>query len=187
MSSGIPYDSEAGRAICGALSAIMTGVCYATSAEMAAELGAFPRFAENREAMLRVMRNHRRAAYGERTGYEAMTTPPVPLDHKANPDQKLAEHAKRAWDRALDARAGARLPQCAGDRGGADRHHRPRHGLRHHRHRAGFRAGEIQEARRRRLLQDHQPRRAGSPARARLSRERDRRDHRLCRRPWLNG
>ena len=49
MSSGIPYDSEAGRAICAALSAIMTGVCYATSAEMAAELGPFPRFAENRE------------------------------------------------------------------------------------------------------------------------------------------
>ncbi len=45
MSSGIPYDSEAGRAICGALSAIMTGVSYATSAEMAAELGPFPRFA----------------------------------------------------------------------------------------------------------------------------------------------
>ena len=52
--------------------------------------------------MLRVMRNHRRAAYGDRTGYEAMTNPPVPLDHKANPDQNLAEHAKRAWDRALE-------------------------------------------------------------------------------------
>jgi ribonucleoside-diphosphate reductase alpha chain len=101
MSSGIPYDSEAGRAICGALSAIMTGVSYATSAEMAAELGAFPRFAENRDTMLRVMRNHRRAAYGERTGYEQMTTPPVPLDSKACPDQALAEHARRAWDRAL--------------------------------------------------------------------------------------
>jgi ribonucleoside-diphosphate reductase alpha chain len=101
MSSGIPYDSEAGRAICGALSAIMTGISYATSAEMAAELGPFPRFSENREHMLRVMRNHRRAAYGERTGYEQMSTPPVPLDHKANPDQKLAEHAKKAWDRAL--------------------------------------------------------------------------------------
>ncbi len=101
MSSGIPYDSEAGRAICAALSAIMTGVSYATSAEMAAELGAFPRFAENRDAMLRVMRNHRRAAYGERTGYEQMTNPPVPLDHKACSDQALAEHAKRAWDRAL--------------------------------------------------------------------------------------
>src|SRR3984885_2374560 len=101
MSSGIPYDSEAGRAICGSLSSIMTGVAYATSAEMAAELGPFPRYDENREHMLRVMRNHRRAAYGERTGYEQMTTPPVPLDHKANPDAALAEHAKKAWDRAL--------------------------------------------------------------------------------------
>jgi ribonucleoside-diphosphate reductase alpha chain len=101
MSSGIPYDSDAGRAICGSLSAIMTGISYATSAEMAAELGAFARFAENREAMLRVMRNHRRAAYGERTGYEQITTPPVPLDHKANPDKRLAEHAKLAWDRAV--------------------------------------------------------------------------------------
>jgi ribonucleoside-diphosphate reductase alpha chain len=101
MSSGIPYDSEAGRAICGALTAIMTGVAYATSAEMAAELGAFPRYAENRDVMLRVMRNHRRAAYGDRTGYEAMTTPPVPLDAKACPDRALVEHARRAWDRAI--------------------------------------------------------------------------------------
>ncbi len=101
MSSGIPYDSEAGRAICASLSAIMTGICYATSAEMAAELGPFPRFAENRDVMLRVMRNHRRAAYGERSGYEQMTTPPVPLDHAAIADRQLAEHAKLAWDRAL--------------------------------------------------------------------------------------
>jgi ribonucleoside-diphosphate reductase alpha chain len=101
MSSGIPYDSEAGRAICAALSAIMTGISYATSAEMAAELGPFPRFDENREPMLRVMRNHRRAAYGDRGGYEAMTTPPVPLDHAALPDAKLSLHAKRAWDRAV--------------------------------------------------------------------------------------
>ena len=101
MSSGISYDSEAGRAICGALSAIMTGVSYATSAEMAAQQGAFPGFKKNREAMLRVMRNHRRAAYGEKTGYEALATPPVRLDHAACPDPRLIEHAKRAWDRAL--------------------------------------------------------------------------------------
>jgi ribonucleoside-diphosphate reductase alpha chain len=106
MSSGIPYDSDAGRAICGALSAIMTGISYATSAEMAAGLGAFPRFSENRDAMLRVMRNHRRAAHGARTGYEHMTTPPVPLDHKALTNGAraylaLSEHAKRAWDRAV--------------------------------------------------------------------------------------
>jgi ribonucleoside-diphosphate reductase alpha chain len=101
MSSGIPYDSEAGRALTGALTAIMTGIAYATSAEMAAALGAFPGFKKNREAMLRVMRNHRRAAYGERTGYEKVATPPVPLDHKACPEPLLIAHAKRAWDRAI--------------------------------------------------------------------------------------
>ncbi|RMD65141.1 MAG: vitamin B12-dependent ribonucleotide reductase, partial [Alphaproteobacteria bacterium] len=62
MASGLPYDSDAGRAYCGAISAILTGVAYATSAEMARELGAFPAFAPNRAAMLRVIRNHRRAA-----------------------------------------------------------------------------------------------------------------------------
>jgi ribonucleoside-diphosphate reductase alpha chain len=101
MSSGIPYDSDAGRAIAGALTAIMTGVAYATSAEMAAILGPFPGFKKNREHMLRVMRNHRRAAHGEKTGYEKVATPPVRLDHAACPDPRLIEHAKRAWDRAL--------------------------------------------------------------------------------------
>jgi ribonucleoside-diphosphate reductase alpha chain len=101
MTSGIPYDSDAGRAICGALSAIMTGVSYATSAEMAEKLGPFPGFKKNRESMLRVMRNHRRAAYGERTGYEKVATPPVPLDHAACPDQDMIAHAKQAWDHAL--------------------------------------------------------------------------------------
>ncbi len=118
--------------------------------------------------MLRVIRNHRRAAHGERTGYEKVATPPVPLDHKACPDQSLVEHAKRAWDRALALGEAARLPQRAGLGDRADRHHRPGDGLRHHRHRARLRAGEVQEARRRRLLQDHQPRGAGSAARARL-------------------
>jgi len=101
MTSGIPYDSDAGRAICGALTAIMTGVSYATSAEMAEKLGPFPGYKKNREHMLRVMRNHRRAAYGERSGYEKVATPPVPLDHAACPDQRLFAHAKAAWDRAL--------------------------------------------------------------------------------------
>jgi ribonucleoside-diphosphate reductase alpha chain len=101
MSSAIPYDSDAARAICGALTAIMTGVAYATSAEMAKELGPFPGYKKNREHMLRVIRNHRRAAYGEKTGYEKVATPPMRLDHAACPDQKLIAHAKRAWDRAL--------------------------------------------------------------------------------------
>jgi ribonucleoside-diphosphate reductase alpha chain len=101
MTSGIPYDSDAGRAICGALSAIMTGICYATSAEMAEKLGPFPGYKKNREHMLRVMRNHRRAAYNERTGYEKVSQPPVPLDHAACPEQTLIAHAKAAWDRAI--------------------------------------------------------------------------------------
>ncbi|MCC6890789.1 MAG: adenosylcobalamin-dependent ribonucleoside-diphosphate reductase, partial [Hyphomicrobiales bacterium] len=102
MSAGIPYDSDAGRQLCGTLTAILTGVAYATSAEMAKELGPFPGFKKNREAMLRVMRNHRRAAYGERTGYEQVATPPVPLDHKACPQTDLVVHAKRAWDRVVE-------------------------------------------------------------------------------------
>jgi ribonucleoside-diphosphate reductase alpha chain len=101
MSSGIAYDSEAGRAICAALTAIMTGVAYATSAEIAAILGTFPGYKKNREAMLRVIRNHRRAAYGERTGYEKLAMPPVPLQQSTCPDPDLIAHARRAWDRAL--------------------------------------------------------------------------------------
>src|SRR3954471_15672624 len=101
MSSGLSYDSDAGRQIAGSLTAIMTGISYATSAEMAGLLGAFPGYKKNREHMLRVMRNHRRAAHGERTGYEKVASPPVPLDHKACPDPRMVEHARRAWDRAL--------------------------------------------------------------------------------------
>ena len=101
MSAGIPYDSDAGRAFCGAISAIMTGICYRTSAEMAAQRGPFADFARNRDAMLRVMRNHRRAAHGEATGYEALAVAPVPLDHAACPQADLITHAMRAWDEAL--------------------------------------------------------------------------------------
>ena len=113
MTSGIPYDSEAGRAIAGALTAIMTGVSYATSAEIAKGLGPFPGYAKNREAMLRVIRNHRNAAYGNAAGYEQLSIAPVPLDHtsilegvKGNVALKgylaLSAHAKQAWDLALE-------------------------------------------------------------------------------------
>jgi ribonucleoside-diphosphate reductase alpha chain len=101
MASGIPYDSAEGRAICGAISAIMTGVAYATSAEIAKELGAFPGYAPNAQDMLRVIRNHRRAAYGHKDGYEKLSTLPVPLDAAACPDDRLVEAAKRAWDNAI--------------------------------------------------------------------------------------
>ncbi len=102
MSSGIPYDSDEGRAIAGALTAIMTGVAYATSAEMSGELGPFPGFAPNRDNMLRVIRNHRRAAYGEATGYEALAVNPVPLVAEDCTDADLITHAKAAWDKALE-------------------------------------------------------------------------------------
>jgi ribonucleoside-diphosphate reductase alpha chain len=102
MASGIPYDSAAGRAICGAITAIMTGVSYATSAEMASELGPFAGYQPNAQEMLRVIRNHRRAAYGEAGGYEKLSTNPVPLDHASCSDKRLVVAAKRAWDRALE-------------------------------------------------------------------------------------
>ncbi len=102
MTSGISYDSHEGRAICGALSAIMTGVSYATSAEMASERGPFPGFAKNREHMLRVMRNHRRAAYGATVGYEGLQISPVPLDAELCPEQEMVIHARKAWDRAVE-------------------------------------------------------------------------------------
>ncbi|MER8506560.1 vitamin B12-dependent ribonucleotide reductase [Mesorhizobium sp. M0199] len=102
MTSGIPYDSDEGRAICAALTAIMTGTAYATSAEMAAELGAFPDYDRNAQNMLRVMRNHRRAAYGERDGYEKLAVNPVPLVASDLKQQELANHAKAAWDRAIE-------------------------------------------------------------------------------------
>ncbi|HWX90606.1 MAG TPA: hypothetical protein VNY75_09890, partial [Rhizomicrobium sp.] len=101
MSAGVPYDSREGRAIAGAIAALMTGVSYATSAEMASELGAFPEYAANKDAMLRVVRNHRRAAHGESGGYEKLATLPVALDLKAISDTELAQAAKRAWDEAL--------------------------------------------------------------------------------------
>ncbi|HWD27790.1 MAG TPA: vitamin B12-dependent ribonucleotide reductase [Rhizomicrobium sp.] len=101
MAAGMSYDSREGRAIAGAISAVMTGVSYATSAEMAGELGPFPEYAKNKDAMLRVMRNHRRAAHGDKTGYEGLSTLPVPLDLAAVANKELAFAAQRAWDDAV--------------------------------------------------------------------------------------
>ncbi|HYU11032.1 MAG TPA: vitamin B12-dependent ribonucleotide reductase [Stellaceae bacterium] len=101
MAMGIPYDSDAGRAMAGAVTALLTGISYATSAEMAGELGAFPGFAKNREAMLRVISNHRRAAHGEPAGYDRLTIPPVALDAANCPDQPLVAAARAGWDAAL--------------------------------------------------------------------------------------
>lgn len=102
MASGFSYDSDEGRALCASISALMTGTCYATSAEMAEELGTFPGYEKNADDMLRVIRNHRRAAHGEARGYEELATLPVPLDHANCPDTPIAEAAKLAWDQALE-------------------------------------------------------------------------------------
>ena len=101
MNMGYGYDSDEGRALCGALTAIMTGVAYATSAEMAGELGPFPGYKKNAESMLRVMRNHRRAAYGETDSYEGLAIKPVALDHNSCPDKGLIALSKSSWDNAI--------------------------------------------------------------------------------------
>ena len=102
MNAGLSYDSVEGRAICGAVTALMTGICYATSAEMAAELGTFPGYEKNADAMQRVIRNHRRAAHGEKTGYEGLEVAPVPLIAGDCPDAGLSKAAAKAWDLALE-------------------------------------------------------------------------------------
>ena len=101
MNMGFGYDSDEGRAMCGALTALMTGVSYATSAEIASEVGAFPGYERNADHMLRVMRNHRLAAQGATDGFKGLTVKPVPLDHANCPDAKLIDLAVAAWDEAV--------------------------------------------------------------------------------------
>ncbi|OGJ57982.1 ribonucleoside-diphosphate reductase, adenosylcobalamin-dependent [Candidatus Peribacteria bacterium RIFCSPHIGHO2_01_FULL_55_13] len=101
MRMGIPYDSPKARAMCAAITAILTGESYAASAEMSEALGPFPGFAPNREHMLRVIRNHRRAAYDvPAREYEALHVPPVGIDQKVCPGDMLLA-SKECWDRAL--------------------------------------------------------------------------------------
>ncbi|MEK9760546.1 MAG: adenosylcobalamin-dependent ribonucleoside-diphosphate reductase, partial [Candidatus Puniceispirillum sp.] len=103
MAAGHSYDSDEGRAICGAISAIMTGIAYATSAEIAKEVGPFPNHKKNAKHMMRVMENHRLAAHGKATGYKGLSILPVPLDIKSCPDKALTDAAKHAWDLAVDS------------------------------------------------------------------------------------
>lgn len=101
MASGIPYDSDAGRETCAAIAALLCGLGYATSAELAGDLGPFSGFAAERDAMMRVIRNHRRAAHGHAGGYEGLSTPPMPLTGSFCRDVGLVDAARRTWDRAL--------------------------------------------------------------------------------------
>lgn len=99
MIMGIPYDSEEARGIAGAITAILTGIAYKTSAELASVMGPFPRYEENRESMLRVMRNHRLAAY-DADEYEGLEIKPQGLKAKYCSDY-LLKAATKAWDEAV--------------------------------------------------------------------------------------
>tara|TARA_B100000945_G_scaffold167605_2_gene134351 strand:+ start:733 stop:4377 length:3645 start_codon:yes stop_codon:yes gene_type:complete len=103
MHMGIPYDDDRAYAVCGAITSIMCGESYATSAEMASILGPFPDYERNSDDMLRVMRNHRRAAYdAPDEEYEGLTIPPMGINSKKCP-KDLLEAARSCWDRAVIA------------------------------------------------------------------------------------
>jgi ribonucleoside-diphosphate reductase alpha chain len=99
MMAGIPYDSPKATAICGAVTAVLTGTAYATSAEMASFLGPFREYEKNKEHMLRVMRNHRYAAYNA-DEYEGLSVKPVGIDQTHCPDYLLTA-ACNSWDNAV--------------------------------------------------------------------------------------
>ncbi|MEE8149762.1 MAG: vitamin B12-dependent ribonucleotide reductase, partial [candidate division Zixibacteria bacterium] len=102
MRMGIPYDSSEGYAWCGALSSMMSGQSYVVSAEMAKQLGPFPAYFKNRESMLKVMRNHRRAAYNaEKSEFEDLTIKPAGINQNYIPEEIL-ESARRVWDKAIE-------------------------------------------------------------------------------------
>lgn len=100
MVSGIAYDSEEARGIAGAITAILTGIAYKTSAELAEILGPFAKYEENKADMLRVMRNHRAAAYDANEAYEGLSVKPVGINAKYCPDD-LLRAATKAWDDAV--------------------------------------------------------------------------------------
>jgi ribonucleoside-diphosphate reductase alpha chain len=101
MINGIPYDSPEALAISGAITAIMTGESYATSAEMARDVKPFPRYEANKQSMLRVIRNHRNAAYGvDESEYDELLIKPMPINPEFVPENLLTA-ARQAWDKAL--------------------------------------------------------------------------------------
>ena len=100
MRQGIAYDSDEGRAIAGAMTSLLTGLSYATSAEIAGVTGPFPKYSENRDAMLRVIRNHRVAAYNG-TDYDNITTKVMGIDADLAPEDLLAA-GRQAWDKAIE-------------------------------------------------------------------------------------
>jgi len=100
MVAGIPYDSPEALALCGSITAILNGISYATSAEMAAVKGPFRMYEKNKKHMLRVIRNHRYAAYNSPLNFEGLGVAPMCIDEKYCPDY-LLKAACNAWDKAL--------------------------------------------------------------------------------------
>ncbi|MEO1041661.1 MAG: adenosylcobalamin-dependent ribonucleoside-diphosphate reductase [Pseudomonadota bacterium] len=94
MSSGVAYDSDEGRAVAGAVTALMTGVGYQTSAEMASRVGPYDRYQPNKDAALRVLRNHG-AAIGLGS-FEGLTIEPRSLRCADVPFEGLGEAAEHA-------------------------------------------------------------------------------------------
>ena len=143
MAMGLGYDSDGGRAMAATITSLMTGQSYKRSAELAAVVGPYAGYARNADAHKRVMRKHQAAN-------DVVRTLGAPRRRRTQ-----ARHA--GLGRRAEAGGEERLPQRAGLRARAHRHHRLHDGLRHHRHRAGLLAGQVQEARRRRLDADRQP------------------------------
>lgn len=98
LALALPYDSDQSRSMAAAISAIITAEAYATSAELADLRGPSKQFVTQREAILRVLRNHRRAAYGDRNDYEKISVLPAPLMLEHSPDLALIASAQRRWE-----------------------------------------------------------------------------------------
>jgi ribonucleoside-diphosphate reductase alpha chain len=102
MNMGLSYDCDEGRALCGAITAIMTGAAYRTSARLAEEMGSFKQYEKNKRHMLRVVENHKIAADGKNKKYELVNVKPIPLDAKNCPDQTLINEARNLWSETLE-------------------------------------------------------------------------------------
>jgi hypothetical protein len=102
LALGLAYDSDAARAMAASLAALVTAECFATSSEMAALRGSNETFVANREAVMRSLRNHRRAVYGDGNDYEKLSVLPAPLSLKNCPDLALTAEAQHRWDEAVE-------------------------------------------------------------------------------------
>ena len=157
MATGLAYDSDAGRALAAAITSLMTGTAYKRSAELAGVVGPYDGYARNAEAHTRVMRKHSAANDAVRT-YTTL-------------DKDVHREATKAWAACLEIGATNGWRNAQASRARAHRHHRLHDGLRHDRHRAGLLAGQVQEARRRRVDADRQPDDPAGAAQARLPEE----------------